>query len=257
MSEDLQLTKQPKLVVHVWSMDLQKGYKTNPAFRPPLPGTTGLRHSAEEQRQETGDQSAPLQQPGPGEGFGRFGCGSKIGTQNRTLVNGNMDLNLRSSGGLILTHPHLTRNGIACSETSGESPATISSGQHKSPRAPFCRNRSRNKRNEVGSGRRKKATARGDRCAYMSEKLELIQTHEAANNTGRSICFITPFHARKGNATVFPMGGCQDRGSQNNSEGNMLSMWFALKGYRASQNTELHTQNNINDNNHGNSINKY
>ena len=36
-----------------------------------------------------------------------FGCGSKIGTQNGTLVSGNMDQNLWSPGGLILTHTHL------------------------------------------------------------------------------------------------------------------------------------------------------
>ena len=36
-----------------------------------------------------------------------FGCGSKIGTQNGTLVNGSMDYNLRFSGGLILTHTRL------------------------------------------------------------------------------------------------------------------------------------------------------
>ena len=35
------------------------------------------------------------------------GCGSTIGTQNGTLVNGNMDQNLWSPGGLILTHTHL------------------------------------------------------------------------------------------------------------------------------------------------------
>ena len=34
-----------------------------------------------------------------------FGCGSKIGAQNGTLVSGNMDQNLRSPGGLILTIP--------------------------------------------------------------------------------------------------------------------------------------------------------
>ena len=32
------------------------------------------------------------------------GCGSKIGTPNGTLVRGNMDQNLRSPGGLTLTH---------------------------------------------------------------------------------------------------------------------------------------------------------
>ena len=31
---------------------------------------------------------------------------SKMGTQNGTLANGNMDFNLRSFGGLILTRPH-------------------------------------------------------------------------------------------------------------------------------------------------------
>ena len=36
-----------------------------------------------------------------------LGYGSKIGTHNRTLVNGNIDQNLRSPGGLILTHTHL------------------------------------------------------------------------------------------------------------------------------------------------------
>ena len=35
------------------------------------------------------------------------GCGSKIGTQNGTLVSGNMDQNLWSAGGLILTHTHM------------------------------------------------------------------------------------------------------------------------------------------------------
>ena len=34
-------------------------------------------------------------------------CGSKIGTQHRTLVNGNMDYHLRFPGGLILTHTHV------------------------------------------------------------------------------------------------------------------------------------------------------
>ena len=33
-----------------------------------------------------------------------YGCGSKIGTQNGSLASGNMDQNLRSPGGLILTH---------------------------------------------------------------------------------------------------------------------------------------------------------
>ena len=33
-----------------------------------------------------------------------FGCGSKIGTPNGTLASGNMDQNLWSPGGLILTH---------------------------------------------------------------------------------------------------------------------------------------------------------
>ena len=33
-----------------------------------------------------------------------YGCESKIGTQDGTLVNGNMDQNLRSPGGSILTH---------------------------------------------------------------------------------------------------------------------------------------------------------
>ena len=36
-----------------------------------------------------------------------YGCESKIGTQNGTLVNGTIDLNLRSPGGLILTHSHM------------------------------------------------------------------------------------------------------------------------------------------------------
>ena len=35
------------------------------------------------------------------------GRGSEICTQNGTLVNGNMDCNLRSPGGLILTHTHV------------------------------------------------------------------------------------------------------------------------------------------------------
>ena len=37
-----------------------------------------------------------------------FGCGSKIGAQKGTLVNGNLDYNLRSPGCFILTHTHLT-----------------------------------------------------------------------------------------------------------------------------------------------------
>ena len=45
-----------------------------------------------------------------------YGCGSKMGTQNGTLVNRNMDQNLRSPGGLILTHTHMAvvvkTNGI-------------------------------------------------------------------------------------------------------------------------------------------------
>ena len=32
------------------------------------------------------------------------GCGSNIGTQTGTLVHGNLDYNLQSPGGLILTH---------------------------------------------------------------------------------------------------------------------------------------------------------
>ena len=35
------------------------------------------------------------------------GCGSKICTQNGTLVSGNMDQHLRSPGGVILTHTHM------------------------------------------------------------------------------------------------------------------------------------------------------
>ena len=38
---------------------------------------------------------------------GAYGCGSRIGTPNGTLVSGNMDQNLRSPGGLILTHTHM------------------------------------------------------------------------------------------------------------------------------------------------------
>ena len=34
-------------------------------------------------------------------------CGSKMGSQNRTLVNGTNDYNLRSPAGLLLTHTHL------------------------------------------------------------------------------------------------------------------------------------------------------
>ena len=34
-------------------------------------------------------------------------CGSKIGTQNGTLVSGNMNQNLRSPGALILTQAHV------------------------------------------------------------------------------------------------------------------------------------------------------
>ena len=37
----------------------------------------------------------------------RNDCGSKIGTPNGTLISGNMDQNLRSPGGLILTHPQM------------------------------------------------------------------------------------------------------------------------------------------------------
>ena len=37
-------------------------------------------------------------------GFGSFGCGAKLGTPNGTLLSRNMDQNLRSPGGLILTH---------------------------------------------------------------------------------------------------------------------------------------------------------
>ena len=36
-----------------------------------------------------------------------YGCGSNIGTQDGTLGSGNMDQNLRSPGGLILTHTHI------------------------------------------------------------------------------------------------------------------------------------------------------
>ena len=36
-----------------------------------------------------------------------IGCGSKLGNPNGTLVNGNMDENLRSPGGAILTHTQL------------------------------------------------------------------------------------------------------------------------------------------------------
>ena len=36
-----------------------------------------------------------------------YGCGSKIGTQNGTLVSGNMDQNLWSPGGSILIHTHI------------------------------------------------------------------------------------------------------------------------------------------------------
>ena len=35
-----------------------------------------------------------------------YGSGSKIATQNGTLVSGNMDQNLRSPASLILTHTH-------------------------------------------------------------------------------------------------------------------------------------------------------
>ena len=38
--------------------------------------------------------------------FWSFGCGSKICTQTGTLVDGNLDYNLRAPGGLILTHSH-------------------------------------------------------------------------------------------------------------------------------------------------------
>ena len=42
------------------------------------------------------------------------GCGSKIGTPDGTLVSGNMDQNLRSPGGLILTHTRVrARSGRA------------------------------------------------------------------------------------------------------------------------------------------------
>ena len=37
----------------------------------------------------------------------RYGCGSKIRAQNGTVVKGNVDRNLRSPGGLILTHTHM------------------------------------------------------------------------------------------------------------------------------------------------------
>ena len=36
------------------------------------------------------------------------GCGAKICTPNGTLVNGKLDYNLRSPGGLILTHTHVS-----------------------------------------------------------------------------------------------------------------------------------------------------
>ena len=39
-----------------------------------------------------------------------YGSGSKIGTQNETMVNGTKDKNLRFSGGLILTHSHIKSN---------------------------------------------------------------------------------------------------------------------------------------------------
>ena len=38
----------------------------------------------------------------------RHGCGSKIGTPNGTLASGNMDQNLWSPGGSILTHTHMS-----------------------------------------------------------------------------------------------------------------------------------------------------
>ena len=41
--------------------------------------------------------------------FTPYGCGSKIGTQNGTLVNGTKDQNLRSPGGLVLTHTHMNQ----------------------------------------------------------------------------------------------------------------------------------------------------
>ena len=40
-------------------------------------------------------------------GFTTHGCGSKIYTKNGILVNGNMDQNLRSPGGVLLTHTHM------------------------------------------------------------------------------------------------------------------------------------------------------
>ena len=40
-------------------------------------------------------------------GDGLYGSGSKKCTQNGTLVSGNMDQNLRSPGGLILTHTYM------------------------------------------------------------------------------------------------------------------------------------------------------
>ena len=39
--------------------------------------------------------------------YSSFGCGSKRGTTNGTLLTGKKDYNLRSPGGLILTHTHI------------------------------------------------------------------------------------------------------------------------------------------------------
>ena len=43
-----------------------------------------------------------------------FGCGSKIGTQHGTLVNGNVHQNLRFHGGFMLTHTHFNSAENCC-----------------------------------------------------------------------------------------------------------------------------------------------
>ena len=60
-----------------------------------------------------------------------FGCGSKIGT----LVSGNMDSNLRTPVGLIVTHTHFALQGGAhsvpsCPNLSAPLPASLAQPSH-------------------------------------------------------------------------------------------------------------------------------
>ena len=51
------------------------------------------------------------------------GCESKIGTQHGTQVNGNMDQNLRSPGGFILTHTQMKPCGLLRVQVAAEAEA--------------------------------------------------------------------------------------------------------------------------------------